>query len=155
MSDAHVKHAIFEAILSDRKLEAIKHLREVSGLGLAEAKDVIEQVDACLMRDGVDSAEASQLLDDAVAAPVIRESAGDAGDEQLLTLIRQGKKIEAIKVYREAHGVGLKEAKMAVDALARSAGIRSKGGCAGMVLLLCAAVMGIVYTLHELAGLTA
>lgn len=30
--------------------------------------------------------------------------------------IRSGRKIEAIKLYREAHGVGLKEAKDAVDA---------------------------------------
>lgn len=33
-------------------------------------------------------------------------------------LLREGKKIEAIKVYRELTGVGLKEAKDAVDQLA-------------------------------------
>ena len=36
----------------------------------------------------------------------------------LLELMRDGKKIEAIKLYRERHGVGLKEAKDAVEALA-------------------------------------
>lgn len=34
---------------------------------------------------------------------------------EVLQLIRAGKKIEAIKVYREAMGVGLKEAKEAVE----------------------------------------
>jgi large subunit ribosomal protein L7/L12 len=37
-------------------------------------------------------------------------------------LIARGKKIEAIKIYREATGVGLKEAKDAVDAIARRSG---------------------------------
>ncbi len=34
-------------------------------------------------------------------------------------LLRQGKKIEAIKIYREQTGVGLKEAKDAVDDMER------------------------------------
>lgn len=39
-------------------------------------------------------------------------------DDGILLLIRQQKLIEAIKVYRELHDVGLKEAKDAVEALA-------------------------------------
>jgi ribosomal protein L7/L12 len=35
---------------------------------------------------------------------------------EIAEAIRSGRKIEAIKLYREAHGVGLKEAKDAVDA---------------------------------------
>jgi ribosomal protein L7/L12 len=34
--------------------------------------------------------------------------------------ILAGRKIEAIKLYREEHGVGLKEAKEAVEAIQRS-----------------------------------
>ncbi|MEM9731076.1 MAG: ribosomal protein L7/L12 [Myxococcota bacterium] len=34
-------------------------------------------------------------------------------------LVSEGHKIAAIKVYREVHGVGLKEAKEAVEALER------------------------------------
>jgi ribosomal protein L7/L12 len=37
--------------------------------------------------------------------------------------VRDGKKIEAIKRYREATGVGLKEAKDFVEALQRRAGV--------------------------------
>lgn len=38
--------------------------------------------------------------------------------DEVVALVRAGKKIEAIKVYREATGVGLAEAKSAVERLA-------------------------------------
>jgi len=37
--------------------------------------------------------------------------------DEVDALLREGKKIQAIKVYREATGAGLKEAKEAVDKL--------------------------------------
>ena len=37
--------------------------------------------------------------------------------DEVNALVREGKKIQAIKVYREATGAGLKEAKEAVDKL--------------------------------------
>ncbi|MGW1500548.1 ribosomal protein L7/L12 [Streptomyces mirabilis] len=37
--------------------------------------------------------------------------------EQVVALVRDGRKIQAIKVYREVTGAGLKEAKDAVDRL--------------------------------------
>lgn len=40
-------------------------------------------------------------------------------DERLLMLISAGKRIQAIKEYREVHNVGLKEAKDYVDDLER------------------------------------
>ena len=44
---------------------------------------------------------------------------------QYLDLIEEGKKIQAIKLYREQTGVGLKEAKDAVDAMALKYGVSS------------------------------
>lgn len=41
----------------------------------------------------------------------------------LLPLLREGKKIQAIKVYRESSGAGLREAKDVVEALARRYGL--------------------------------
>jgi ribosomal protein L7/L12 len=41
--------------------------------------------------------------------------------DQVNALLRQGKKIQAIKVYRESTGADLKEAKDAVDRLAGQA----------------------------------
>lgn len=43
----------------------------------------------------------------------------DITDEDILEQVKQGNKIEAIKLYRELHKVGLKEAKDAIDAIAR------------------------------------
>ena len=36
---------------------------------------------------------------------------------EIINLVRQGKKIEAIRIYREETGVGLKQAKDFVDSL--------------------------------------
>jgi ribosomal protein L7/L12 len=41
----------------------------------------------------------------------------DAAKREAAALMKQGKKIEAIKVYREKTGVGLAEAKAAVERL--------------------------------------
>ena len=40
-----------------------------------------------------------------------------AFDAEVLGLLQQGKKIQAIKMYRERTGLGLKEAKTAIDRL--------------------------------------
>jgi hypothetical protein len=47
------------------------------------------------------------------------DALSEAGDD-VLALVRQGRKIEAIKRYRELHpGIGLREAKGVVDGCAR------------------------------------
>jgi len=73
-------------------------------------------------------------------------------DEQVATLsecIFQGRKIEAIKLYRGMTNLGLKEAKDAVEELEKSlrasapdkfaAAPQGKGGCLGIIVvgLLC------------------
>ena len=40
-----------------------------------------------------------------------------AGDAKVVEMIKKGNKIEAIKIYRELHNVGLAEAKQAVESL--------------------------------------
>jgi ribosomal protein L7/L12 len=47
----------------------------------------------------------------------------DDFEEQLVSLLAQGQKIQAIKVYREATGSGLKDAKDAVEAIAARRGL--------------------------------
>ena len=39
----------------------------------------------------------------------------ESGMAEIIALLRRGRKIEAIKLYREMTGLGLKEAKDAVD----------------------------------------
>lgn len=46
---------------------------------------------------------------------------GQGTDADVVRLAEGGHKIEAIKLYREIHGGGLKEAKQAVEALAAEA----------------------------------
>lgn len=47
----------------------------------------------------------------------------DAADPEVLSHLMNGKKIQAIKVYRERTGAGLAEAKDAVERLARERGL--------------------------------
>ena len=49
---------------------------------------------------------------------------GQEGDT-VAALLQRGRRIEAIKVYRMLHGVGLKEAKDAVDTILRDLEIDS------------------------------
>ena len=46
-------------------------------------------------------------------------SAAPYNNHEIVNLLRQGRKIEAIKIYRERTKLGLKEAKDAVEALER------------------------------------
>ncbi|MBC8011630.1 MAG: ribosomal protein L7/L12 [Burkholderiales bacterium] len=78
----------------------------------------------------------------------------DAQINAISDALRGGNKIEAIKLYREATGLGLKESKDAVEALeadlrgkfpdqfqpagAQSAPGKGKGGCLGLVAVLLA-----------------
>ena len=61
----------------------------------------------------------------------------DAIAGEIASLLQGGRKIEAIKRYREATGVGLKEAKDAVEAIAAQHNIVAppRSGCLGVVLL--------------------
>jgi hypothetical protein len=66
-------------------------------------------------------------------------------ETDLLPLLQQGKKIEAIKVYRERTGAGLREAKDAVEAIAGKHGLAlSKAGCAGLIVLLSGVLVCLV-----------
>jgi ribosomal protein L7/L12 len=86
------------------KIAAIKRLRELTGLGLKEAKDYVE---------GLPLSGAIPALPP--SANVALTASADLSEVHLLA--QQGQKIAAIKRYRELTGVGLKEAKDYVDRL--------------------------------------
>ena len=70
-------------------------------------------------------------------------------EASLLTLLQQGRKVDAIRAYREEMGVDLKGAKEAVEALQKRHGIAaSAGGCASLcvfaVLMVLVALAGLV-----------
>jgi ribosomal protein L7/L12 len=99
------------------KIQAIKALREETGMGLKAAKDAVEgsglpagaaleqKIDLLLKHFGVEY------------QPTVPPEVAD--------LLRQGRKIAAIKAYRERTGAGLKEAKQEVERIA--AGLDSQG----------------------------
>lgn len=105
-----------------KKIAAIKLYREQTGVGLAEAKIAVESIER---GDGV---------------PDRKVAAADP-EQQILQLLAAGKKIEAIKLYREQMGVGLKDAKDAVEALAAQHGIvPPRSGCFTVLALLLSGV---------------
>lgn len=93
--------AIKAEIAAGNKIEAIKLYRDATGAGLAEAKEAVELIAA-----GKPPQAAESRTPDAAAMDLVRE------------WISAGNIIEAIKIYREATGLGLKESKDAVDRMA-------------------------------------
>ncbi|WP_175490809.1 ribosomal protein L7/L12 [Clostridium gasigenes] len=92
--DVELKNLIEEG----KKIKAIKRYRIVTGLGLKEAKDYVDLL----------SKSNNTVISDAVVENI---------DVELKNLIKEGKKIKAIKKYRIVTGLGLKEAKDYVDSL--------------------------------------
>lgn len=95
-----------------RKIEAIKLLREATGLGLAEAKALLER----------GASVAGPAYTPGQPLPATVRAALDAGNT-----------VDAIRRMREATGLGLKEAKDVVEAAAgasRSANVDANRGLA-------------------------
>jgi ribosomal protein L7/L12 len=110
LDDTTFRSRLVQEIDAGRTIEAIKWVRARTGLGLKEAKDVV---------DALAAGEAGVVLER-------REAENGALDDaefnaRLIVEIAAGNKIEAIKLYRERTGLGLKEAKDAIEALGRGA----------------------------------
>jgi hypothetical protein len=110
-----------------QKIEAIKRYRERTGAGLKEAKDAVEGI-----------GPGRTIPPD---APVDRDF-----EDEIISILGQGRKIEAIKLYREQTGAGLKASKEAVEALAERHGIITSqgGGCFGVVLVSLGFLTGVL-----------
>ena len=89
-----------QLLRAGRKIEAIKRYRELTGVGLKDAKDAVEAL------------EAGRSASLPAKSSLLRQ----VNDSEIEQQIRSGHLIDAIKLYREKTGVGLKEAKDAVEA---------------------------------------
>jgi ribosomal protein L7/L12 len=128
-------------IAAGNKIAAIKLYRDATGAGLAEAKEAVELIAAGKPPKAGDR------------PPQPDESAL----QRVSAAISAGNLIEAIRLYRTATGVGLKEAKEAVDALAtqinpaavsaRAAAMRRVQGLALAAVLVVAAVAVLIVVL--------
>ena len=92
---------IKEMLAADNKIAAIKLYREITGVGLAEAKNAVEAV------------QRGESLE--IPAAISVDGLDSSLENRIKHYISQEKKIEAIKIYQEAYKCGLKEAKGAVD----------------------------------------
>jgi ribosomal protein L7/L12 len=107
-----------EHIQAGNKIEAIKAYREITGLGLKEAKDAVEAIEAgrplVVMQSTIVAARQQGAIEAAPVSPF--NSSAELMDE-IKCLLREGNKIEAIRIHREYFNMGLKESKDAVEAV--------------------------------------
>lgn len=90
---------VHEALAAGKKIEAIKHYRDLTGVGLKEAKDAV---------DALEQGHVISFTPRPSAPPDL---------EEVTRLARSGQLIQAIKLHRELTGMGLKESKDAVERL--------------------------------------
>ena len=119
IDDKDLEDKLRVLLAAGRKIDAVVQYRAATGAGLAEAKDAVEAL------------ERGALLPSA-------RPGGSTFEGEIISLLEQGRKIAAIQLYRRKAGVGLKEAKDFIDALAadRRISVPPRSGCLG-VLLLC------------------
>ena len=102
------------ALSGGRKIDAIRLLRERTGLGLAQAKAAVEAgsvPDAAPQRQGQQQGVAGALPSEVRAA------------------LAAGNLLQAIKLLRQAKGIGLKQAKAMADEARRA--VAPQGGKMG------------------------
>jgi ribosomal protein L7/L12 len=87
---------IQQLLRDDKKIDAIKLVRQQTGLGLKEAKDAVE---------AIERGETPMLM---LQASATVHDLSNVDLDQIMELLRQGKKIEAVKLVREQTGLGLK-----------------------------------------------
>ena len=137
LSDA-VLARIKEALADGMKINAIKIYRGCTGSDLTTAKQAVEDIAAGL------SPPSGDVADDGSAATSKTPSEAEAA--AISDALSQGRKIEAIRLLREQTGMGLKEAKEAIEALELKLGLApdpddplnqvKKGGCLVVLALL-------------------
>lgn len=95
-SDSDLEIQVKDMLNRGQKIDAIKLYRRATGAGPKESKEAVESIEPGFHRvENVYSQADFQ--------------------SQIIALLEKNHKIEAIKLYRETTGAGLKESKDAVD----------------------------------------
>jgi ribosomal protein L7/L12 len=100
-----VVQKIHALLHEDQILLAIKVYRDATGVSLAEAKAAVERMSQNEFTKPPDG---------------VRDRDNPVLEARIKSLLGKGRKVEAVKIYREEFGVGLKEAKDAVDRMEAS-----------------------------------
>jgi ribosomal protein L7/L12 len=98
---------VLGALVSGNKVEAIKLLREATGLDLKQAKDAVEGPRPANTAATRPATSFTNLPADVVDA------------------LQRGRKIEAVRLLRQHTGLGLKDAKDAIDRAGIAASIQA------------------------------
>lgn len=128
-------------IFAGQKIEAIKVYKEITGMGLRESKEFIDNLEAQLREENPEFPRNFFS-----AAKPQRPSMGNMPEDdakKMTDFIFAGQKIAAIKMYKEASGLGLKESKDIIDALEKQLreecpenfAHAAKAGCGAVVLI--------------------
>lgn len=137
---------IDKCILRGQKISAIDLYRKQHGVDLRTARDAVDAREKLLRDHSIELYHPSPTA----------STPGEA--DQIDQCILRGEKIMAIKLYREKHNVGLKEAKDAVDARETvlrasspeqfqrpSGGQSASGPGAGFIFLMILLLLGLIY----------
>ncbi len=107
-STSAVPHDEIKRLLqADQKINAIKLYRQATGASLREAKDAVESLER-EVRGRVEQ-----------RGDVEPQSTSAVPHDEIKRLLQADQKISAIKLYRQATGASLREAKDAVESLER------------------------------------
>jgi ribosomal protein L7/L12 len=129
--DESFKRELIALLDHGQKIEAIKLYRENTGVGLKQAKDAVEAI------------QRGERLPDP-------DESENAIHQTLVSLLKQGRKIDAIKVYREVTESGLKESKDAIESIAARHGLSGSQriGCLG-VIFFALVILASSFRLYE------
>jgi ribosomal protein L7/L12 len=109
MYSGEIPAEVYEYVAANQKIHAIKALRTATGLGLAEAKDIVDQI------------AAGTYVGSSVPHQRAHINLGAAGSSAGGSHHGSTNKIQAIKDVRAATGLGLAEAKAIVDQMGAGA----------------------------------
>ncbi|MDB5806687.1 MAG: hypothetical protein JWN73_4009 [Betaproteobacteria bacterium] len=136
---------VLDALHRGEMIKATKLLRTATGLGLKEAKDIL---------DAYERGRVVEVPPPRAAAPAFGAAAqaASAKTEDVVAALRRGSKLGAIALMRQQTGLGLREAKEAVDALEQRSGIMPNGLSPGEVPRAGAGTWMVVLILIAAAG---
>jgi len=119
-----LKSRVLTLISVDRKIEALKLIREATGLGLKESKDIVDSLSTAASLGGSFPTAASLGIPAALS---------DAALAEIDMHILAGEQIEALKKVREITHLGLKESKDLTDKLIGGAKFRQQSKLANSI----------------------
>lgn len=118
LNDPVIHSKVKEYLAAEKKIEAIKYVRESTGIGLIEAKNFVEEFPSAGLTDYHSGSESTYSSRDF-------SSKKDSISDEIKKLIEGGNKIQAIKLVVENFNIGLKEAKDFVEAIGENLKIKN------------------------------